>query len=249
MLRNIVLECQPRTYRDYRDAGRFRTFRVTVETTDLYVKALCRLERETEALVRECRGQIKAAIARRPEFLTSLTPIEEDPRDSPVPIRMIRAAVKAGTGPMAAVAGAVAEFVGRSLLGLSPEIIIENGGDIFARVERPFFCGLFAGSSPFSNRLGLKIDPTGLPVGICTSSATVGPSRSFGRVDAAVVVSYDAALADAAATALGNRIQGYTDLRPGVEWAMTIPGVKGALAVLHDKMAVLGEIELAPAAP
>lgn len=246
---NIVLEYQPRTYRDYRDSGRFCTFRVTVETTDLYVKALCPLERETEQLVRECRGQIEAAIARRPEFLASLTPIEEDPRDSPVAMQMIRAAVKAGTGPMAAVAGAVAEFVGRSLLALSPEIIIENGGDIFARVDTPFVCGLFAGSSPFSNRLGFKIDPTGLPVGICTSSATVGPSRSFGRADAAVVVSYDVALADAMATALGNRIHGYSDLRKGVEWAMTIPGVKGALAVLGDKMAVLGEIELTPVSP
>ncbi|MGB9618248.1 MAG: UPF0280 family protein, partial [Desulfomonilaceae bacterium] len=165
MLGNIVLEYQPRTYRDYRDAGRFCTFRVTVETTDLYVKALRRLERETEELVRECRGQIEAAIARRPEFLSSLTPLEEDPRDSPAPMRMIRAAIKAGVGPMAAVAGAVAEFVGRALLALSPEIIIENGGDIFARVDTPFVCGLFAGASPFSNRLGLKIEPTGLPVG------------------------------------------------------------------------------------
>ncbi|MGB9618671.1 MAG: UPF0280 family protein, partial [Desulfomonilaceae bacterium] len=82
-----------------------------------------------------------------------------------------------------------------------------------------------------------------------TSSATVGPSRSFGRADAAVVVSYDAALADAAATALGNRIQGYADLRKGVEWAMTIPGVTAALAVLHDKMAALGDIELTPVSP
>ncbi len=165
MLGNIVLEYQPRTYRDYRDAGRFCTFRVTVETTDLYVKALRRLERETEELVRECRGQIEAAIARRPEFLSSLTPLEEDPRDSPAAMRMIRAAIKAGVGPMAAVAGAVAEFVGRALLALSPEIIIENGGDIFARVDTPFVCGLFAGASPFSNRVGLKIEPTGLPVG------------------------------------------------------------------------------------
>jgi len=244
-----VFEYQPRLYRDYSDKGRFHTFRVTVETSDLYVKALCRLDRETEKLVKECRSQIEAAIFRRPLFLTSLTPVTEDPRDGPVPLRMIRAASKAGTGPMAAVAGAVAEFVGRALLQRSPEIIIENGGDIFARVDTPLLCGLYAGHSPFSNKLGLKIEHSGLPVGICTSSGTVGPSTSFGKADAAVVISHDTVLADAVATALGNLIHGDSDLRKGVDWAMTIDGVKGALGVFRDKMAVSGEIELVPLNP
>lgn len=245
-MRAVVFEYEPRIYRDYSDAGRFHTFRVTVETSDLYVKALDRLERETEELVRECRSQIQAAISRRPSFLTSLVPLPEDPHDNPVAVRMIRAAAKAGTGPMAAVAGTVAEFVGRSLLEQSPEIIIENGGDIFARMHTPFLCGVFAGNSPFSNRLGLKIDSCSVPIGICTSSATVGPSKSFGRADAAVIISNDVGLADAAATALGNRIHAYSDLRQGVEWAMTIEGVRGAVAVLRDKMAILGDIELVP---
>ncbi len=242
----VVFEYQPRTYRDYTETGRFHTFRVTVETSDLYVKALARLEHETEELIKECRSQIQAAISRRPLFLTSLEPIPVDPRDGPVPIRMIKAAAKAGTGPMAAVAGAVAEFVGRRLTERSPEVIIENGGDIFAHLHTCFVCGLYAGRSPFSNKLGFKIDPKGLPVGVCTSSGTVGPSRSFGKADAAVVISHDTTLADAVATALGNRIQGFTDLRKGVEWAMKIEGVRGAVAVLRDKMAVLGDIELIP---
>ena len=237
---------EPRTYRDFEGSERFKTFRVVVETSDLYVKAHSLLEPETERLIRECRSQIEWSIARRPEFLTSLIPIEEDPVDSPVVARMIRAGKKAGTGPMAAVAGAVAEFVGQAILKLSPEVIVENGGDIFLKVAFPVVVGLFAGDSPFSGRIGIRLDSNPIPLGICTSSGTVGPSRSFGIADAAVVISKDVPLADAVATALGNKVRSPRDLRKAVEWAVHVPGVDGVLAVLGDTIAALGEIELVP---
>lgn len=237
---------EPRKYRDSGADNRFSTFRVVVEQSDLYVKALAPLEKETERLIRECRAQIESAIARRTEFLKSLIPIEDDPGDAPVAAGMVRAGKKAGTGPMAAVAGAVAEFVGRALLEFSPEVIIENGGDIFIMVSRPIVVGLYAGESPLSGRVGIKVEPTAIPVGVCTSSGTVGPSRSFGRADAAVVISKDVALADAVATALGNRIERPSDLKAAVEWALAVPGVDGALAVLGERMAVRGRMELVP---
>jgi len=237
---------EPRTYRDFDESGRFKAFRVVVETSDLYVKAHSVLETETDALIRSCRGQIEAAIARRPEFLKSLVPIEEDPADAPVALKMIRAGKKAGTGPMAAVAGAVAEFVGRALLQMSPEVIVENGGDIFLMVSQPIVVGLLAGTSPFSNCVGIKLEPTPIPLGVCTSSGTVGPSTSFGIADCATIISKDVALADAVASGLGNRIQSPSDLTGAVEWAMKIPGVDAALATLGEKMAALGDIELTP---
>ncbi len=162
---------------------------------------------------------------------------------------MIRAGKKAGTGPMAAVAGAVAEFVGKELLQWSPEVIIENGGDIFLKVARPILVGIFAGNSRLSGRLGIQVEPTILPIGICTSSGRVGPSLSLGVSDAATIISKDTALADAVATAMGNRIRSDRDLKAAVEWAMTIPGVEGALAAIDEKMAVLGDLELAPLHP
>ena len=128
---------QPRTYRDPEDTDRFKTFRVAIETSDLYVKALSSLEKQTEALIRESRDQIKWAIERRPDFLKSLVPLEEDPADSPIVLAMIRAGQKAGTGPMAAVAGAVAEFVGKGLLPLSSEIIIEKRRGHFPKGRSP----------------------------------------------------------------------------------------------------------------
>lgn len=236
----------PRTYRDFGTADGFTNFRVVVETSDLYVKALKPLARETEILVRECRDQIEAAIARRPEFLNSLAPLEADPGDSPAVRRMIEAGKKSGTGPMAAVAGEVAEYVGKGLLDKSAEVIIENGGDLFIHVKRPVIVGLFAGESQFSGKIGIQIQPTPVPVGVCTSSATIGPSLSLGGADCATVVSRDTPLADAMATAMGNRVRKPADLRDAVEWAMSVPGVDGALTVLGDTIAALGEIELVP---
>jgi uncharacterized protein len=237
---------EPRTYRDFDESKRFCAFRVVLDTTDLYVKAERNLERETVDLIRQGREQVQWAIARRREFLTTLSPIDGHPEDSPLVRRMIDAGKKAGTGPMAAVAGAIAEFVGRGLTQFSSELIVENGGDIFIKVNQPVVVGLFAGKSPLTGLLGLRVEPTPIPVGVCTSSATVGPSLSLGKADAATIVSKDVALADAMASALGNRVQSERDLKRSVEWAMSRPGVDGAMAILGDKMAVMGDLELAP---
>jgi hypothetical protein len=147
---------------------------------------------------------------------------------------------------MASVAGAVAEFVGRSLLRLSDEVIVENGGDVFIHVKRGVTVGVFFFFSFFTGKIGIKIGPTSLPVGVCTSSANVGPSTSFGRAEAATVVSFDSSLADAVATGLGNRVMKNSDLEPAVSWATNIDGVLGALAIMEDKMAISGDIELTP---
>jgi uncharacterized protein len=243
---SMSIIAEPRTYRHFGETDRFQVFRVVVETTDLYVKALGDLQKETEKLVRVCRDQIKQAINRRAAFLKSLEPVEAHPDDAAVVLNMIRAGSKAGTGPMAAVAGAVAEFVARGLLDLSAEVIVENGGDICMKVSSPVIVGVLAPNTPFSDKLGLRFDATVVPLGVCTSSGTVGPSLSLGRADAATVISKDVALADAVATGLGNRIHDGRDVKKAVEWAMTVPGVEGALAVKGDTVAALGDLELVP---
>ena len=185
-------------------------------------------------------------ISEREEFLKSMEPISEHPSDAPIAAHMVRAGQKAGLGPMAAVAGAISEYVGRELLTLSPELIIENGGDIFLKVDHTIVVGLFAGKSPFSNRVGIRVKPTALPLGICTSSGVIGHSVSLGKADAATIVSRDVCLADAMATALGNRISKPEHMKDAVEWAMTVSGVDAALAIMGDQIAAVGAIELAP---
>jgi ApbE superfamily uncharacterized protein (UPF0280 family) len=150
---------------------------------------------------------------------------------------------------MAAVAGAMAEFVGRELLPDSPEVIVENGGDIFLRSLREFKAGIFAGSSPLSLRIGLRVPPADQGLGVCTSSGTVGPSLSFGRADAVCVVAPSASLADAAATAVGNRVKSAQDLSTGLETAQAIAGLTGVVIIIGEKMGVWGKVELTEMSP
>jgi ApbE superfamily uncharacterized protein (UPF0280 family) len=236
----------PRAYRSRMARPGLVGFRVAVQQTDLWVLA----QQDFTALVRQTvveeRGHLEGYITRRPEFLDALTPWPEDPLAPPVAKEMIAAAAAAGVGPMAAVAGALAARVGRALTPLSQEVIVENGGDIFIKVERPATMALFAGASPLSQRVGLRIDPAMTPMGVCTSSGTVGHSLSFGRADAACVLAADPALADAAATALGNRVPDAANIAAALEWLAGLPDIIGAVVIVGDKLGAWGRVELTP---
>lgn len=145
---------------------------------------------------------------------------------------------------MAAVAGAIAEFVGRGLLELTDQVIVENGGDIFLKASREATVAVFAGKSPLSYRIGIRVHPERMPLGICTSSGTVGHSYSMGVADAGCVLSPSAAFADGAATALCNRIRGKRDLARVAEWAGSVRGIMGCLVVLGEHMTAWGDVEL-----
>lgn len=219
-------------------------FTAVVKETDLWIQAQADLTKEAvESILRHRRG-LELYIAERPEFLSSLAPLPLDPLAPPLAKAMLEAGRLAGTGPMAAVAGAVAQAVAQDLLELSPQVIVENGGDVYLALERGTVVGLFAGPSPLSGKLGLKLEAQDMPLALCTSSASVGPSLSLGKADAATILAKDGALADAAASALGNLVQGPGDLGRAVEQVQEIPGVLGALAVLGGRLAAWGQITL-----
>jgi len=239
---------EPRTYRTRMAREGLVGFQVAVKETDLWVLAGQDLSREVREVVLQERRQLEAYIAGHPEFLTTLTPWPEDPFAPPLVREMISAARKAGVGPMAAVAGALAARVGQALELLSAEVIVENGGDIYLRVATAATVSLFAGKSPLSHRVGLRIAPELTPLGVCTSSGTVGHSFSFGRADAACILAPNAALADAAASAVGNRVQQAGDIAPALEWAAALPGILGAVVIVGDKLGAWGRVELVPLA-
>ena len=148
-------------------------------------------------------------------------------------------------GPMAAVAGAVAGYVGEKLLQECIYIMIENGGDIFIKSDEPFTLSVWAGeNSPFNGKLNLKIDPEGKPLGICTSSGMFGHSLSFGKADAVVAISPNPALADAAATAIANRIQTKEDVRPVADEEQEKGILQGLIIIKDDRAAMWGDFEL-----
>ena len=235
---------QARNYRCVVPSGALVGYRVTVRETDLQIysrQAMPELARET---VLALRGHLEAFIADHPAFLKSLSPWAIDTPAPPLVQAMIQAGRQAGVGPMAAVAGAVAEAVGRVLLDRSAEVIVENGGDVFLKTDTPAVVGIFAGRSPLSLKLGLRLDTGAGPMAVCTSSGTVGHSLSFGRADAACVLSPDAALADAVATAVGNQVRSVADIASSVKFARRIDGVNGVLIVCGRQMGAWGAVEL-----
>lgn len=243
-----------RTYRDLINGGDLKTFRVSVKETDLHISvdpASCNslLERRVEKLVLALRYDLEEYIAVDPDFKTTLNPHPLVPGAPPIAQTMARAANRAGVGPMAAVAGAFAEYVGRDLSTVCSQVIVENGGDIFLSSTGVRRAAIFAGSSPFSHRLAIELTSDRMPLGVCTSSGTVGPSLSLGRADAAVIVAYSAALADAVASAAGNVVQNPGDVKKGVEVAKSIPGVLGAVIIKEDQLSAWGEFKLVPIMP
>ena len=235
---------EPRTYRHWVKDKDLISFNVVVKETDLYIRASTNLKRKALKLVLKYRNTLERYIERHPAFLTSLGPfsIEEDaPR---IVKSMAESAAKVGVGPMASVAGAIAEFVGSELLAFSPEIIVENGGDIYLKSLRKRLIGIYAGSSPLTGKIGLEINKDDTPLGICTSSGTVGHSLSYGKADAVIVLSKSAALADAAATAIGNLIKQPGDISNGIEFAKGIDGLLGVVVVEDDKVGLWGEVKI-----
>ena len=235
---------EPRTYRHWVKSSDLLSFTVTVKQTDLYISAATNLKTKALKLVVKYRDMLERYIERHPSFLTSLRPVpaaEDAPR---IVAAMSRAADIVGVGPMAAVAGAIAEFVGTELLPFSPEIIIENGGDIYLKSFRDRMVGVYAGKSSLNGRIGLSVRGEDTPLGICASSGTVGHSLSFGQADAVVVISRSAILADAAATAIGNLIGDSSDIQLGIDFARTIDGLSGVLIIKDDNLGVWGKVTI-----
>ncbi|MFC1812071.1 UPF0280 family protein [Thermodesulfobacteriota bacterium] len=237
---------QKRKYRNLLNREHLVSFRVAVKETDLFVHAEKPLEEITRDLILQHRGVIEAYIRNHPGFPKTLKPW---PLTGPAPIiikDMALAGKKAGVGPMAAVAGTIAQYVGMDLLAHTGEVIVENGGDVFIKTDGPVLISIFAGTSPLSLRVGLRLDYGGKPFAVCTSSGTVGHSLSFGKADAVSVVSESCALADAAATAIGNLVNSKTDIRPALDFGKSITGVEGLLVIIGEDIGMWGELEVVP---
>ena len=226
-------------------------FQVVVQETDLDIgvrkeRFSPELVKWVEKTIRDSRKPLEDYIRRDPGFVKALIPYPVFPDAPPLAQSMAEAGRLAGVGPMAAVAGAMAEWVGKAIAKRSRDVIVENGGDIFMRTSRIRKVGIFAGDSPLSNRVALEIRPDQTPLGVCTSSGKVGPSLSLGQADAVVVLSPSAALADAAATACGNLVQTVDDLEKAIELAPKIKGITGVVIIKDDQLAVWGKVKLLP---
>lgn len=229
-----------RAYRQHVFSSGFEACEVKEGESDLFIRTSLPLHDEALKALREAREQIILYIRENPLFQTSLSPLPSDREASSVVQDMLTASEKAGVGPMAAVAGAVAHYVGLHLLGHTDEVIVENGGDIFIASLSAQTVQIFTDNAHFGTRLRLRLSPDIMPCGICTSSGRIGPSLSFGNADAVTVISPSASLADAAATALGNMVKNEVDIDRALEHAQHIDGVTGVVVVIGGKMGAWG---------
>ncbi len=234
-----------RFYREHMQADGLIAFHVTLGESDLFIWAEADLTGLAGSCLERHRRELEDFIGRNPRFAATYAPYPVN-EDVPEVVRMMaHAAELVGVGPMAAVAGTIAELVGLDLLPSSQEIIVENGGDIFIHSSRERLVGIFAGESPLSGKITLKVPPTpGEGLGVCTSSATVGPSDSIGAADCALVVASTAALADAAATGLGNRAKSPSHIEEALAWTSGIEGVLGCLVIIGEHLGVRGSLYL-----
>ena len=235
---------QERHYREKTRCDGLVRYNVRIKESDLLIHTVGDFSAVSTQYLDKIRLDLETYIKANPFFAASFEPLNVDPNAPLIVKKMSDAAYASGVGPMAAVAGAISELMGIMLLTLSSEVLIENGGDNFLSSSKERMVGIYAGNSPLSNKVALRIKPNAMPIGICTSSATVGHSISLGKTDACVVASKSAALADAAATAIGNIVHSSSDIEKGLEKARGIPGVIGAVIIVGERLGVCGDLEL-----
>ncbi|UCF17750.1 MAG: UPF0280 family protein, partial [Phycisphaerales bacterium] len=219
-----------------------RTYRTFTHREAVFRICCNRFDAVTAEIVRQ-RRILEDYIERHPDFRHSFVPVELHTDAPEVAQRMVRAARLVGVGPMAAVAGAMAQFA--CLAGLeagAQEVIVDNGGDIYLRVAKPVIIGLGTGTADLANQLAFSLQAHDTPISICSSSGQMGHSKSLGKCDLATAVARDAALADAAATQAANLVRTVEDVNPALERIAAIEGIEGVMIIKNDRVGLAGQL-------
>ncbi|MCM8774411.1 MAG: UPF0280 family protein [Candidatus Omnitrophica bacterium] len=218
---------------------------ISYKESDLYIVSDKPLEENiTLKILVKYYNQIKEYIKKNPYFLTSLSPLPVDEQASPIIKDMLLAGKIAGVGPFASVAGAMSFYVGKELLNFCNQIIIENGGDVFLKIDTDRNIGVYLGDNFNPKNLTIKVSKRHTPFGICSSSAKIGHSLNFGCVDLLTVISKDVIVADALATAYSNEIKREKDVKKILNQARQNPYVDGIIVAISGKLFLWGDIEL-----
>jgi len=233
-----------RFYREWVTTTRLTSFTATYKKSDLYILAESDLSKDACARLKTLYTQIEDYLVQDPAFQKSLLPCPVRPDAPRIIQRMHHAALCAGVGPMASVAGAVAEELGGYLLRHSGEIIIENGGDLFISARHDITVGIYAGEKAGVREVRIKIKKPFMPCGVSTSSGSIGHSLSFGVADAVTIVARSAAVADAVATSVANKVKAESDIEGALRFAQTFDSVIGAVVIIGQKAGFCGTIEL-----
>ncbi len=239
---------EPRLYRENMGRKRFKSFAIGYKDSDLWIgidplSFEERMKQFAQQKLVELRTSLEKYIEIHPEFANSFVPIKLLPEAPPIAITMHNAAKTAHIGPMAAVAGAFSEFIGKALQQefIINEIAIENGGDIYVSVKENITISVYAGESLLSNKVGIEVLAAETPLGICTSAGTVGPSVSMGNADAVVVACKNTALADAFATAIGNNVLSGNEIENALQITESQCEILSLFIICEQKLGIKGK--------
>ncbi|KPK97337.1 MAG: hypothetical protein AMJ95_09490 [Omnitrophica WOR_2 bacterium SM23_72] len=237
---------QRRFYRDWVGAKDLFRAHIVAGESDLLIFTDKPLDRSfIEKRLRLYRFAIEAYIQKDRRFATALKPLEVEITAPKIIKAMAFYAKRARVGPMATVAGAIAQFLGQDLLKKNyKNVIIENGGDLFLKTTKMRLIGIYAGRSKIWNKLRLKIRPSDTPLGLCTSSGVLGHSLSFGNADSVTVLSRNACLADAVATTACNLVKTKKDLKKALRFIRSIRGVLGVVIFIKNNLMSWGRVQL-----
>lgn len=216
---------------------------ININSTHILIKS--DIQRNMEDYIIKQRKIVSDEIKRNPSF-DGYNPVEQinSPRILEI---MTNAGIIAEIGPMSAVAGSISQVCLEYLQEYGTKFtILENGGDIAMKTNKEINMAIYAGKSAFSNSIGLKIKAKKDGYGICTSSGTVGPSKSFGKSDATIVFSKEASISDSLATRIGNYANGNNDedivnnaLEKAEDYTEFIDGV---IVIKGDYLAKVGHV-------
>jgi ApbE superfamily uncharacterized protein (UPF0280 family) len=233
---------QERFYRNIVTTN-LNSFSVRIKESDLFILADTNLSEPAKKQLNKQRYILEQYINQHPDFYLSFTPVFCEKKAPEIVKLMSEASFLCNVGPMATVAGALAEQVGKYLLNFSSQIIIENGGDLFLMIKKEIIVAIFAGDGPFSLKIGLRIKPRAMPFGIATSSGTVGYSTSQGQADSVTVICPTATLADGLATYMCNLTcnRSLSSLETAIK---QFPFLEGIIAIKNKELFVWGDIEI-----
>lgn len=234
---------QERFYRDW-SPSKFR-LEVAHKESDLLISADRVIDKSlAEDILKKYYTEIEKYIKTHQNFLTSLSPIEQDESAPPIVKDMIDCSNVTGIGPFASVAGAIALYIGKELLSYCDDLIIENGGDIFLKIKEDKRMGVYLGERFETDTATLKIKRRDYPFGIASSSGYLGHSLNFGRADLVTVIAKDAILADGFATSLSNQVKKEKDIGDIFARVKENPFLEGLLIAFDGKLFLWGALDL-----
>jgi ApbE superfamily uncharacterized protein (UPF0280 family) len=221
---------------------------IVFKQTDIWLKTEGKPDcQQAELFLKQAYHDIEGYLACDKGFLQSLHPCKV-PETAPEIIKdMSRYSEEADVGPMAGVAGAIAEYIGKRISSRHRLVFCNNGGDIYYRSPAEESFSLSAPGSPFDNKIRICVPSSIEGKGLCTSSGTFGHSINMGRAYAVSILAQNACLADVWATAVSNRIRSHLDLKHILKWCTETECIEGVVILVDDYLAAWGDIRLAPA--